>query len=91
MHNLNGQYRTLTGYVGRVDGTGQYDVDMRIIGDGRLLQTIELNATALPTPISVNVENVRQLRIEVEFPQASQLRQNNRHVQSVYALSAFVQ
>ena len=68
LHQLNSQYRMLTGYVGRVDGTRMVDATIRFVGDGVLLQYYELRATDAPTPISVSVEGVTQLRIEVHFP-----------------------
>lgn len=67
LHNLDGQFRTLSGYIGRVDGSNIRDVTFRFYGDGNLLQRIDLNATDLPVPINVFVEGVRQLRIEANI------------------------
>jgi len=64
LHNLNNQYRTLTGYVGRVDGSLMVDATFNIFGDGQLLQTRRLSAQELPTTISIDVTDIRQLRIE---------------------------
>ena len=64
LHNLDGRYRLLTGYAGRVDGTAMIHATLNIYGDGRLLKTRNLNAPNLPVPISVFVEDVRLLRIE---------------------------
>jgi len=71
LHNLNGQFRMLTGYVGRVDGTAMSGATIRFIGDGQLLVEYELRATDLPTPISVFVEGINQLSIEMVFPSRS--------------------
>jgi len=68
LHNLNGQYRTFSGQMGRVDGSIMHNATVNIIGDGRNLQSFHLNATEMPTSFSVFVEGVQQLRIEVEFP-----------------------
>lgn len=68
LHNLNFQYSTFSGLVGRVDGTRMDNVTINIIGDGRTLQTMNLRATDMPTPFSVSVGGVQQLRIEVVFP-----------------------
>ena len=68
LHNLNRQYRILSGYIGRVDGSGMIDVTVRFFGDGTLLQSYNLRATNMPIPFSIFVEDVAQLRIEVEFP-----------------------
>jgi hypothetical protein len=94
LHNLNGQFRRLTGYIGRVDESGQLaSATLNIVGDGRLLQSIEVDPMALPTPVSVFVEDVRQLRIELVFSQGAQI--HARHGcdarQTIYALYAFVE
>ena len=85
LHNLNRQYRLLTGYVGRIDGTHMTDATINFYGDGQLLRTYELYATDLPTPISIFVEGVTQLRIEVVFA--------GRHAAQAteYALIAFLE
>ena len=69
LHNLAGQYELLTGYIGRVDGSrGHGNAVANFYGDGNLLQSIQLNATAMPTPISISVNGVTQLRVRVTFP-----------------------
>jgi len=87
LHNLNGQYRWLAGYVGRVDGSGHADATMNIIGDGTLLQSIELEATALPVPISVFVEGIRHLQVEFVFQRGD----GNGSNQVSYAFNGFVE
>ena len=92
LHNLNGQYRLLTGYIGRVDGSVHIDSTVRFYGDGVLLRTHSLNATDMPTPISVFVEGVRQLRIEVEFPQPGPMGQLGQSTEiAIYALQGFLE
>jgi len=86
LHNLNGQYRLLTGYVGRVDGTHMVSAIINFIGDGQLLQSYELRANDMPTPISVFVEDVIQLRIQVVFASSIGM-QSNIH----YALVAYLE
>jgi len=71
LHNLNGQFRMLTGYFGRIDGTGQIEATINFYGEGNLLSSISVSATDMPTPVSVFVEGVRQLRVEVVFPAGS--------------------
>jgi hypothetical protein len=88
LHNLNNQYVLLTGYVGRIDGWGMFDATMNIIGDGRLLRSIRLTATDMPTFVSVSVEGIRQLRIEVTFPRLQGLRTNN---QAAYAFAGLIE
>jgi hypothetical protein len=71
-HNLNGQYRQLSGYIGRIDNTRTMnDATFIFYGDGRMLATHILTAHDLPKHITVNVANVRQLRIEVIHSGAS--------------------
>jgi len=85
MHNLNGQYRMLTGYIGRVDGTHMTNATIRFFGDGVLLSEYELRAVAMPIPISVFVEGVTRLDIQVIFP-----RRNTTSAVE-YALIAFLE
>ena len=71
LHNLNGDFSRLTGYLGRVDGSGIFDVTFNFIGDGTILQTYRLNATDMPIPVDVFVEGIRQLRIEMVVGEAN--------------------
>jgi len=68
LHNLNGQFRMLTGYVGRIDGWDLTNATFNVFGDGQLLQTHSLNAQDLPIPISIFVEGINLLRIEFVYP-----------------------
>jgi len=89
LHNLDRQFHTLSGYVGRLDGTNiDGTATMTIHGDGRLLATYEVQAQNLPMPISVFVVGVQQLRIEFTF----NLSVGYFGVDSMtYALSAFLE
>ncbi|MCL1882786.1 MAG: stalk domain-containing protein [Defluviitaleaceae bacterium] len=88
LHNLNGQFRMLTGYVGRVDETNIRDAIMTIYGDGQLLATYEIRGQDLPIPVSVFVEGINHLRIEF----ALDLDPGNRGVAGMtYAFVAFVE
>ncbi|MCL2016500.1 MAG: hypothetical protein FWG68_09675, partial [Defluviitaleaceae bacterium] len=64
-HNLGGRFTQLSGVFGRVDGSNQRNVTLTFIGDGRTLQSIDINALDLPTPINVDVTGIQLLRIEV--------------------------
>ena len=86
LHNLNGQFRMLTGYIGRVDGSAMQDVTINFIGDGQLLHSYELRATDMPTSVSVFVESVTQLRIEVTYP-----RRRTSTAAVDYAVVAFLE
>jgi hypothetical protein len=81
LHNLNGQYRMLTGNVGRVDGSHISNATMNIIGDGRVLATHELRGQDLPTELTVFVEDVHHLRIEFIFAGYN----------TTYAIAAFLE
>ena len=65
LHNLNGQFRVFSGYVGRIDGSSMFDVTVNIIGDGNVIQSHEIRAADMPISFSAFVEGVQQLRIEV--------------------------
>jgi hypothetical protein len=65
LHNLNGQFTTLSGSIGRIDGSPMRDAIFNIYGDGTLLQRFELSASAMPISINIPVRGVTQLRIEM--------------------------
>jgi len=69
LHNLGGNYRWLSGYIGRIDGSASTSARLRIYGDGSLLAEHELNALDMPTEIGVFVEGITQLRIVVRTGQ----------------------
>ena len=65
LHNLNGQYTRISGYLGHVNGTGVGgSMTITFYGDGRILDSYELDAQQLPQHISINVTGVLQLKIE---------------------------
>ena len=86
LHNLSGEYTTLAGVIGRVDGTQQLDGVFRFFGDGRLIQDVRVRAIDLPTPISINVANINNLRIEFE----ASLPGFSSQTAVIYALSATI-
>ena len=67
-HDLGGQYSVLSGYAGHVDGGAMRDAEIRIIGDGQLIFTKNLKAADPPIFFMMPVADVRQLRIEMLFP-----------------------
>ena len=81
----DGQYRMLTRYVGRVDGSTMRNAVVNIYDDERLLFTQNLNAQDLPIPISIFVEGVRLLRVEIVHAPTS------AHDVMSYAIVAFVE
>jgi hypothetical protein len=87
LHNLNGQFSNLTGYIGRVDESAMYNATVTISGDGNVLQAINLRATDMPVPISISVVGVRQLRVEVEFAGTG----NTLDTRASYAIAAFLE
>ena len=64
LHNLNSQFATLSGNIGRVDAYAMEDATVNIIGDGRVLQTHNLKAGDLPIDFALSVAGVNLLRIE---------------------------
>jgi len=67
-HNLNGQFSSITGIVGRRDGSETGSRMIRFIGDGQELSTFSVDGSTPPTEISVDVTGVLILRIEIEYP-----------------------
>ena len=67
LHNLNRQYRFFTGYIGRIDGSAIVDARVRIYGDDRLLATHELRGRDSPRSISLFVEGINILRVEMVY------------------------
>ena len=69
---------------------------IRILGDGNVLGTFALQATAMPISFSVSVEGVQQLRIEVSFPSAegqwgANLRGGSADRASRYIIQGFLE
>ena len=64
-HSLNAQFNTLTGTIGRIDGTGVDASTISFIGDGRELATFTIDGNTNPTEISVDVTGVLVLRIQI--------------------------
>jgi len=67
LHQLNGQFYTLTGTLGRVDGSvrGTSTIQFTCLRDNRILASYEVGPDDMPLPISVDVTGVAQLRIEI--------------------------
>ena len=65
-HNLNAQYSTFTGIIGRIDGIGSTTSTVSFIGDGRELASFTVDGNTLPHEISVDVTGVLILRIQIE-------------------------
>jgi len=67
-HNLNAQFSTLSGIIGRIDGSGISTAVSTIsfIGDGRELASFNVDGDTLPTEISVDVTGVLVLRIQID-------------------------
>jgi hypothetical protein len=65
VYNLGGQYHTISGIVGRVDGSHPQDATINFIGDGRIIASFNIRHNEMPREISVNVRGVTQLRIEM--------------------------
>jgi len=64
LHNLNGQYTQITGYLGHIDGEGTQKGTMTFYGDGNIIKSIDINAEQLPQNITIDVTGVLQLKIE---------------------------
>lgn len=84
LHNLNGQYRTLSGIIGRVDDSGVAGVTLHFRGDGKELMSHRMKTNDVPKYFTISVEGVEQLMIQVEFP-------NVDRVPTDYAVIAFLE
>ena len=65
MHNLNGEFTTLSGTIGRIDGSNRNSGTIVFTGDGRILESFDIGVDDMPREISVDVTGVRQLRIDI--------------------------
>jgi hypothetical protein len=65
LYNLDGQFTTITGIVGRVSGSDRNDAILNFIGDGRVIESFSLRVDDMPREVTINVRGVRQLRIEL--------------------------
>ena len=63
--NLNRNYNRLTGQIGRVDGSRAVGATVSIFGDNRLLQEFEFGEMDFPVPISLFVEGINMVRVEI--------------------------
>ncbi|MCL2225245.1 MAG: copper amine oxidase N-terminal domain-containing protein [Defluviitaleaceae bacterium] len=64
--NLNRQYTTITGTIGRTDGSGQGTSTITFLGDGIQLASFSVDGNTTPTEISVDVTDVSVLRIQFD-------------------------
>jgi hypothetical protein len=67
--NLNRQFTTITGTIGRVDGSGQNASTISFIGDGIQLASFSVDGNSMPIEISIDVSNVSILRIQFDISQ----------------------
>lgn len=67
IYNLHGQYKKLTGIIGHVDESAMHNGYVRFYGDGELLRECELTADSLGADFSLDISNVKQLKIEFDF------------------------
>lgn len=61
-YNLSGKYKYMTGIAGNVDGAN-CDATYNIIGDNKLLGTVEVKGASLPTSFEFDITGVKQLTI----------------------------
>ncbi len=62
--NLNSNYKKITGIIGHIDGSGEYDNTLLVFGDGIIIDTIDIGFQNLPIEFSINVEGINQLKFE---------------------------
>jgi len=65
---LNMQFHTLTGTLGRIDGSGEVAATVTFYGDGRQLAYFEVDGNTRPHDISVDVSGVIVLEMRISRP-----------------------
>ena len=66
--NLDGRYTSMTCLLGAMDNVNTADSTFTILGDGRILETIEIQRHDPARQFTVNVAGVRQLEIRISNP-----------------------
>ena len=66
--NLNEQFVTITGTIGRIDGSGNGRSTISFIGDGRELASFNVDGNTRPFDVLVDVTGVTVLRIQITQP-----------------------
>jgi len=66
--NLNGQFSSVSGILGRFDDRFSGTSTIRFYGDGRELATLVVDGTTVAHQVSVNTSGVLVLRIEIAQP-----------------------
>jgi len=64
-HNLNGQFTTLTGRIGRQAGSQNFNARFSFYGDGRHIATHAMNASDAARTITIDVTGVNVLEIRL--------------------------
>jgi hypothetical protein len=63
--NLDGNYSSISGKVGHVDGSRDMDAVLTIYGDEKIIKTCALKPNMFGDDISFNVAGIRQLKIDM--------------------------
>jgi len=66
-HHLAGQFTTLTGTIGRLDGSARTNGIVTFTGDGNQLVSFEINERFVPRDFSIDVSGISVLRIEIHL------------------------
>ena len=67
IHKLNGQYTKVFGYFGHEDGSTEYNANVFIYGDDKLLSSYTLSYDEAPTYIVIDVTGINTLRIVAKY------------------------
>jgi len=66
--NLDGKFTTITGIIGRLDGSSSRDSSIVFIGDGRQIASFTVSGSTLPTEVSIDVRGINILEIRIDEP-----------------------
>ena len=68
LYNLRGQYKTLKGTLGHIDGSDRDSAGtINIYLDNELSKTYPLSANMLPVEVNINVTGINVMKIEIVF------------------------
>ena len=63
LYNLASQYNQLSGLYGPIDGSRACGT-INFYGDGKILQSYDIEYGSMPKEFSVNIQNISQLKVE---------------------------
>ena len=69
LFNLDGQYKTCSFEIGRIDGSAKEDVTLNVYLDGTLSKSFEINAETVKQKIEIPLNYALNMKLEFNEPQ----------------------